>query len=100
MVDDAQLIRLFVRFSRRQRQVIHLVCEGMSNRRIGTWLYISPRVVAEHLSNIYAELECLENVATPNGHQSPNRYTVIRLFHGLVYRHPELNPFDEETKVS
>lgn len=94
MLDDSQLIRFFIRFTPRQRQVIHLVCEGMTNRRIGNWLYISPRVVAEHLSNIYAELAVQDELINQFKRQSPNRYTIIRLFHGLVYRHPELDPFD------
>lgn len=92
MLSETQLVRLYIGFTPRQRQIAHLVSEGLSNQQIANLLYIAPSVVAGHLTNIYGEIGVLETFSQ----QSPNRYTVIRLFSGFLKRHPECNPFQED----
>ena len=39
-----------------ERNVIHLLAEGLTNREIGERLFISPRTVQTHLSHVFAKL--------------------------------------------
>jgi predicted ATPase/DNA-binding CsgD family transcriptional regulator/Tfp pilus assembly protein PilF len=39
-----------------ERNVIHLVVEGLTNREIGERLFVSPRTVQAHLSHVFAKL--------------------------------------------
>jgi DNA-directed RNA polymerase specialized sigma24 family protein len=88
-MDDKRLLQTYVRLTPRQREVLQLVCTGLSNQEIGTRLYIAPSVVAGHLTNIYDTLAGLEEMDTPR----PNRYTAIRLYVGFFDRNPELTHF-------
>jgi len=40
----------------REREVLALVSQGRSNRDIGRQLYISPKTVSVHVSNVLAKL--------------------------------------------
>jgi DNA-binding NarL/FixJ family response regulator len=44
--------------TRRQVEVLKLVAEGMTNQQIAETLYISPRTVDMHVSNVLSELGC------------------------------------------
>jgi RNA polymerase sigma factor (sigma-70 family) len=45
------------RLTRREREVLTLVAEGMTNAEIGARLWISPGTVRRHLENAYGKLE-------------------------------------------
>ncbi len=40
----------------RERQVLGLVAEGLTNRQVGARLYISEKTASVHLSNLMAKL--------------------------------------------
>ena len=42
--------------SEREREVLELVAAGMTNEEIAERLFLSPRTVERHLSNVYAKL--------------------------------------------
>jgi len=41
--------------SRRQEEIILLICEGRSNKEIGKKLDVSPRTVESHLQRLYTQ---------------------------------------------
>ena len=43
--------------TRREREVLALVAEGLTNAEIGARLWISGGTVRRHLENVYAKLE-------------------------------------------
>jgi RNA polymerase sigma factor (sigma-70 family) len=43
--------------TRREREILALVAEGMTNAEIGARLWISAGTVRRHLENVYAKLE-------------------------------------------
>jgi len=43
--------------SRRETEVLRLLREGLTNRRIGERLFISPKTVEHHLSRVYSKLD-------------------------------------------
>jgi DNA-binding NarL/FixJ family response regulator len=44
------------RLSAREREVLELMAEGRSNQAIGKRLFISPRAVEKHVTNIFGKL--------------------------------------------
>lgn len=50
----------------RQREVLRLVAEGMSNLGIAQQLYVSEKAIVRHVSNIY---ESLGVPSTPHDHR-------------------------------
>jgi DNA-binding NarL/FixJ family response regulator len=86
MPDDNQLLRLYIRLTPRQREVLQLVSQGLSNQQVGERLCIAPSVVAGHLTGIYGTLAVFEMYARPN------RYVLISLYADFFRRHPLFKP--------
>ena len=87
--DYSQLMNAYLNLTRRQREVVYLVQQGLSNHEVASQLCIAPSVVAGHLTNIYDEL----SVYNGDGLDfRANRYTLIRLFTGFFEHHPEMIP--------
>lgn len=92
MVDEKQLVKLYVALTPRQREVLQLVSSGLTNQEIGQRLYIASSVVAGHLTSIYETLAALEALEAALGRR-PNRYILIGLYADFFRRHPELDNF-------
>jgi DNA-binding NarL/FixJ family response regulator len=46
----------------RERDVLHLLAQGLSNHEIGERLFISPKTVRNHVSNIFNKLQVVDRV--------------------------------------
>lgn len=86
MLNDHQLLRIYIAFTPRQRDVVLLVSQGLSNQCAADRLYIASSVVAEHLTRIYETLATHEALANSR----PNRYLLISLYADFFRRFPEL----------
>lgn len=82
---DIHLIKFYLRLRQRQREVLALACDGLSNEEIGRRLFIAPSVVAEHLTTVYGELGNEDAYAD----RRVNRPLVISVFAPFFDRHPE-----------
>ena len=60
--------------SRREREVLRLVSEGMGNKEIGETLFISPRTVEKHKESLKRKLHCNSSV----------ELAVYSLRHGII----------------
>jgi len=49
--------RAFPELTDREREVLDLIAQGLSNPEIATHLYLSPKTVRNHISNIFAKLQ-------------------------------------------
>lgn len=87
MPSDSRLLQLYIRLTPRQREVLQLVSEGLSNQAVAERLYITPSVVAGHLTAIYETLTIFDMQV----HTRPNRYVLISLYADFFRRHPHLN---------
>jgi DNA-binding NarL/FixJ family response regulator len=54
---SAQDVSLFPELSDREREVLHLLAQGRSNGEIATQLFLSPKTVRNHVSNVFAKLQ-------------------------------------------
>jgi DNA-binding CsgD family transcriptional regulator len=53
-IDESALASLGL--SRREREVLALVAEGMTNAEIAALIWVSPRTVKKHLEGVYEKL--------------------------------------------
>ena len=49
--------RAFPELTDREREVLDLIAQGLSNPEIAARLYLSPKTVRNHISNIFAKLQ-------------------------------------------
>ncbi len=89
-LEDRQLMSFYLNLTRRQREVVYWVQQGLSNAEVAERLCIAPSVVAGHLTNIYEELKAI-NKHDPDFRV--NRYMLIRLFASFFVHHPEMACF-------
>lgn len=52
-----------IKLTRREKEILQLVCEGLSNREIADILFVSERTVVGHKTNLLAKAECKNTVA-------------------------------------
>jgi DNA-binding NarL/FixJ family response regulator len=50
-------VRAFPELTDREREVLNLIVQGLSNPEIASRLYLSPKTVRNHISNIFAKLQ-------------------------------------------
>jgi len=51
-----------VQFTRREKEILQLICDGMANKEIADKLFISERTVIGHKSNLLAKTNCKSSV--------------------------------------
>ena len=75
VIDPAIVTQLFARKRRqgplneltdREREVLALIAEGHSNNSIATKLFLSPKTIESHISQIFAKLDLRDS---PDGHR-------------------------------
>lgn len=52
-----------IKLTRREKEILQLVCEGLSNKEIADILFVSERTVVGHKTNLLAKAECKNTVA-------------------------------------
>lgn len=71
----------------REKDVIALIAQGLSNKKIGTTLFIEPRTVEHHINNIYEKLNINDN--------NPERTARVDATNKYIDQNPDFkNPFD------
>jgi len=51
-----------IRFTRREKEIMQLICDGLSNKEIADKLFISERTVVGHKSNLLAKTNCKSTI--------------------------------------
>lgn len=51
-----------VQFTRREKEILQLICDGLTNKEIADRLFISERTVVGHKSNLLAKTNCKSSV--------------------------------------
>ena len=52
-----------IKLTKREKEILQLVCEGLSNKEIADILYVSERTVVGHKSNLFVKLECKNTIS-------------------------------------
>jgi DNA-binding NarL/FixJ family response regulator len=52
-----------VKLTKREKEILQLVCEGLSNKEIADILYVSERTVVGHKSNLFLKLDCKNTIS-------------------------------------
>jgi DNA-binding NarL/FixJ family response regulator len=51
-----------IQFTRREKEILQLICDGLNNKEIADSLFISERTVVGHKSNLLAKTNCKSSV--------------------------------------
>ena len=92
------------RLTSREAEVLRLVADGLSDREIGTRLFISHRTVERHVSNLLSKLGAARR-SRAGGHRAARGPAPPRFVCGLTWVLPlagsdESRPVDDERPVS
>jgi|GEM_PF-3314329 len=88
-MDEQHLLRFLISLTPRQREVLQALCEGLQNDEIAERLFLSPKTVADYITEIRAKAEQTFYSVEP----LISRRTVLsRVFNPIFARHPELLP--------
>lgn len=88
-MDEKRLIQFVVTLTPRQREVLQALCVGLQNDEIAERLFLSPKTVAEHITEIRSRAEQSFYSVEP----LISRRTVLsRVFNPIFTRYPELVP--------
>ncbi len=61
-VSGPSKVTAFPDLTEREREVLHLLAQGLSNQEIGERLFISKKTVRNHVSNIFSKLQVADRV--------------------------------------
>jgi FixJ family two-component response regulator len=86
-MSNEDLQRFYASRTGRQQDVLYWVSCGLTNAEIAERLFISPSVVAEHLTNIYAEFSLFIESNKPI-----RRHDILRYFGSFFDDHPHFAP--------
>jgi len=73
-----QLLIRSVRMTKRERQVIELVSDGLTNKEIGQKLHLSPYTIKSHVHNILEKLAMHNRIEIANYANTDNSFNDIR----------------------
>lgn len=51
-----------IKLTKREKEILQLVCEGLGNKEIADILYVSERTIVGHKSNLFIKLECKNTI--------------------------------------
>ncbi len=60
---DEKNDKIDIKLTKREKEILQLVCEGLSNKEIADILYVSERTVVGHKSNLFAKLDCKNTIS-------------------------------------
>ena len=61
--EDKQQTSEEIKFTSREKEILQLLAEGLSNKEIADVLYISERTVVGHKSNLMAKTDCKSTIS-------------------------------------
>jgi LuxR family maltose regulon positive regulatory protein len=73
--NEAKARSIFSKYdiSKREQELIYLICKGKSNKEIGDALYISLQTVKHHIHSIYRKLKIKNRVQLSNFFRNLNK---------------------------
>jgi FixJ family two-component response regulator len=86
-MSNEDLQRFYAGRTGRQQDVLYWVSRGLTNPEIAERLFISSNVVAEHLTNIYAEFGLFIESDKPI-----KRHDILRYYGGFFDDYPHFAP--------
>ncbi len=52
-----------IKLTKREKEILQLVCEGLSNKEIADILFVSERTIVGHKSNLFAKFDCKNTIS-------------------------------------
>lgn len=54
--------QIISKLTAREKQILHLICKGLNNEQIAALIYLSPKTVEKHKSNLFQKTETFNTV--------------------------------------